>query len=96
MQTRIFVIVARYCADAVWQADKLDFRKAVHEQGFSLSLTASLIRSFFSHLYWSSALGAAERYMDLRAQVVKIQLWVDGWRKGGLEAADKQVAGLAV
>lgn len=96
VQTRIFVIVARYCADAVWQADLQDFRNTVQSTGVTLSSTAFIVRSFFSHLYWSTALGTAERYMDLRAQWVKINLWLKGWSKGGIAVAEEMSAGLEV
>lgn len=33
--------------------------------------------------------------MDMRARWIKIQLWVEGLRKGGLKGAEDHVAGLA-
>ena len=81
---------------AVWQADVLDFRKAIRLEGLSLKILTSFTSSFLSHVYWSTTLGVAEWGMDVRARAVKMVLWIRGVRKGGLTAAEAKMAGLSV
>ncbi|OXC66267.1 hypothetical protein AYX13_04990 [Cryptococcus neoformans] len=94
-QSRVFVIVARYCAKAIWQADYANFRKSLSTQGFSLSLFKSFINSFFDYAYWNTTLGLVELGLDARARSIKIVLWFDGLVKGGLKAAEAEMAGLS-
>lgn len=84
--TRIFVIVARYCAEAVWQDDKATYQRTRQLRPF--------IRACFSHLYWATAFGVTERIMDIRARWIKVGLWVHGLAQGGLTAAARQAAGI--
>jgi aarF domain-containing kinase len=84
--TRIFVIVARYCAEAVWQDDKALYRRTGELRPF--------IKACFSHVYWATTFGVAEKVMDLRARWVKMTLWVRGLAQGGWEAAGRQAAGI--
>lgn len=116
-QSRVFVIVARYCAKAgtslaffttrdlifadistqtVWQADYANFRKSLSTQGFSLNLFKSFISSFFDYAYWNTTLGLVELGLDARARSIKIALWFDGLVKGGLKAAEAEMAGLSL
>ncbi|OWZ34155.1 aarF domain-containing kinase [Cryptococcus neoformans c45] len=95
-QSRVFVIVARYCAKAIWQADYANFRKSLSTQGFSLSLFKSFINSFFDYAYWNTTLGLVELGLDARARSIKIVLWFDGLVKGGLKAAEAEMAGLSL
>lgn len=88
--SRIFVIVARYCTQAVWRDDLAQFRT----NGLSVASLRSLVCSFWAYAYWNTALGLAERLMDVRARMIKIRLWIDGLRKGGLSAAANEAAGL--
>lgn len=94
-QSRVFVIVARYCAKAIWQADYANFRKSLSTQGFSVSLFKSFINSFFDYAYWNTTLGLVELGLDARARSIKIVLWFDGLVKGGLKAAEAEMAGLS-
>ncbi|GFZ47956.1 ABC1 family protein MCP2 homolog [Saitozyma sp. JCM 24511] len=95
-QSRIYVIIARYCAEAVWQADKLDFRRSLRTDGFSLRLFSSYISSFLSYVYWETSFGMAERAMDMRARWVKMTMWLHGLTRGGLSAAEDEMAGLVL
>ncbi|WVF69595.1 hypothetical protein IAT40_004373 [Kwoniella sp. CBS 6097] len=93
-QSRIFVIVARYCADAIWQADLQSFRASWSSSGLSFSLIRSLIKSAFDYTYWNTTLGVVEWGMDVRARWIKIALWMHGLGKGGFKAAEDEAAGL--
>ena len=84
--TRIFVIVARYCAEAVWQDDKLEFKQTGAIRPF--------VRAWVSHLYWATTFGITERLMDMRARWKKMSLWVHGLYQGGLAQAGRSAAGL--
>lgn len=88
--SRIFVIVARYCTTAVWRDDVDRFRSS----RLTLSSLSTFVRAFCSYAYWNTALGLAERAMDVRARMIKMKLWLDGLRKGGLSAAANEAAGL--
>ena len=93
-QSRIFLIVARYCDDAVWRADLQGFRDSWRSSGLSLRLVTSFVTSFVSHIYWSTALGVAEWGMDVRAKAVKVGMWVHGMSTGGWAMARNEAAGL--
>ncbi|ORX34080.1 ABC1 family-domain-containing protein [Kockovaella imperatae] len=93
-QSRIFLIVARYCADAVWRDDLIRIRQAWRRTGFTLNLVSNFVSAFWSHAYWSMTLGVAEWGMDVRARIVKMGLWIHGLQQGGLAKAREQAAGL--
>ena len=95
-QTRIFLIVAQYCAKAVWQDDKKRLSAEYRQHGLSLGLISSFLSSFGSFLYWNVGLGIVEHGMDFRARIIKMELWVHGLATGGFEKANKEMAGLAV
>jgi len=110
--SRVFVIIARYCAEAceslfltlvatltvhpVWQGDVLNFQNARRTSGLSFQLLTSFAEAFLSFAYWRITLGAAEWAMDMRARAVKMRLWAEGLGKGGLTAAQAEMAGLAI
>ncbi|WVN87264.1 uncharacterized protein L203_102441 [Cryptococcus depauperatus CBS 7841] len=93
-QSRVFVIVARYCAKAVWHADLSAFRQAFSTQGFSLSIVKQLIISFFNYTYWNIGLGVVELGLDVRARSVKMALWMKGLSQGSFQTAEDKMAGL--
>ncbi|WVR04771.1 hypothetical protein IAU60_001783 [Kwoniella sp. DSM 27419] len=93
-QSRIFVIVARYCAKAVWQDDIQTIRRTLLTTGASLRLLRELVSASWNYTYWNTTLGLAEWGMDLRARWIKVSLWFTGLGKGGLKAAEDEMAGL--
>ncbi|KAK8847609.1 hypothetical protein IAR55_005468 [Kwoniella newhampshirensis] len=93
-QSRVFVIIARYCAEAVWRADVVSFHNSLRTTGLSFGVFRDFVRAFFSHVYWNTTLGIAEVGLDVRARWVKIMLWTKGLGKGGLKAAEEEMAGL--
>ena len=103
-QSRIFVIVARYCAKAgkqshytsnsankqVWDDDFTSFRS----HSLSLRSLTSLLGSWWNYTYWTTSLRIVEMGMDTKARMIKIGLWVKGLSSGGLSAANAKMAGL--
>ncbi|WWC68157.1 uncharacterized protein I206_102080 [Kwoniella pini CBS 10737] len=93
-QSRIFVIVARYCSKAVWQDEIHTIRQSLLQNGISFSIFRRLISSLWDYTYWNTTLGIVEYGMDMKARFVKISLWVHGLGKGGLKEAEDEAAGL--
>ncbi|WWD07443.1 hypothetical protein V865_005542 [Kwoniella europaea PYCC6329] len=93
-QNRVFVIVARYCAKAVWQDDIKSIRQSLSNTGLSFSILRRFISSLWDYTYWNTTLGIVEYGMDIRARWVKITLWMHGLGKGGLKEAEEEAAGL--
>ncbi|OCF77156.1 hypothetical protein I204_02868 [Kwoniella mangroviensis CBS 8886] len=91
---RVFVIVARYCAKAVWQADIKSIRQSLSNTGLSFSILRRFVSSLWDYTYWNTTLGIVEYGMDIRARWVKIALWMHGLGKGGLKEAEEEAAGL--
>ncbi|EJU04280.1 ABC1-domain-containing protein [Dacryopinax primogenitus] len=91
--TRIFVIVARYCGLSVWQADVNAFRQRWAEQGCSFSLVRSLVKSWAKyHAVWNG-LWLVEVAMDCRAKAVQVFVWVTNLSRG-LDSACQAAAGV--
>ncbi|RSH82676.1 uncharacterized protein EHS24_007670 [Apiotrichum porosum] len=93
-QHRVYIIIGRYCATSVWQADKLNLRRAYEATGLSLSLFKDLAKSWFTYTYYNTFFGVIELGMDVGARVRKVGLWVHGLRMGGFDAAFQEMAGL--
>ncbi|WWC59689.1 uncharacterized protein I303_102251 [Kwoniella dejecticola CBS 10117] len=93
-QSRIFVIVARYCSKAVWQDEIRSIRSTLAQNGLSLSVARRFVSSLWDYTYWNMTLGLVEYGMDLRARVIKMSLWIHGLGKGGLKEAEDEAAGL--
>nr|XP_019046934.1 Atypical/ABC1/ABC1-B protein kinase [Kwoniella bestiolae CBS 10118]OCF25864.1 Atypical/ABC1/ABC1-B protein kinase [Kwoniella bestiolae CBS 10118] len=93
-QNRVFVIVARYCAEAVWQSDIKSLRESLSQTGLSFSVLRRFASAIWDYTYWSTTLGIVEYGMDMRARWVKITLWIHGLGKGGLKEAEDEAAGL--
>jgi aarF domain-containing kinase len=80
----------------VWQDDVHKLRQSLHATGLSLSWISSLASSFSSYAYWNLGLGLIERGLDVRARLIKMNLWMHGLITGGLRKAEAEMAGLAV
>ncbi|WRT64578.1 uncharacterized protein IL334_001510 [Kwoniella shivajii] len=93
-QSRIFVIVARYCSEAIWQSDLTSIRESLSTTGISFGLFRKFIHSAWDYTYWNTTLGIVEWGMDVRAKWIKLTLWVHGLGKGGLKEAEDEAAGL--
>jgi len=110
-QYRVYVIIGHYCSMAgelsspsvdhqltspVWQAAVSDFKRKWNTDGFSFGLVSQLVKSWLSCAYYDAFFGTLEMGMDIGARIRKVGLWVDGFRKGGLQAAAQEMAGLKV
>lgn len=74
-----------------------DFKKKWKTSGgLSLSLFSQLAKSWLSCVYYEAFFGTLEMGMDIGARLRKVGLWVDGFRRGGLQAAAQEMAGLHV
>ncbi|KZO98931.1 ABC1-domain-containing protein [Calocera viscosa TUFC12733] len=92
-ETRIFIIVARYCGLAVWQSELSAFHERWKTSGLSLSLVGSLVESWARyHVVWNG-LWFAEVAMDCRAGAVRVFRWVSNLSRG-LESANQAAAGI--
>ena len=95
-QSRIFLIVAQYCAESIWQADRQALRQQRQAGGWSVSLLKGYCSAWLSFAYWHTSFSLAEWAMDVRARWIKVGLWVHGLSRGGLKAAGEEMAGLRV
>ncbi|KZT57755.1 ABC1-domain-containing protein [Calocera cornea HHB12733] len=92
-ETRIFVIVARYCGLAVWQSELSALQSRWRTQGLSFSLVGSLVESWTRyHVVWNG-LWFAEIAMDCRAGAVRVFRWVSNLSRG-LDSANQAAAGI--
>lgn len=94
-KVRVFVVVAKYCATAVWA----DERRAIFDgmRGSGLLSPGRLTEYFtcwwkYERLY--CGLVVLEWYMDVQAQARKFTAWVGGLWRTGFEGAHKAAAGL--
>ncbi|ORY20838.1 ABC1 family-domain-containing protein [Naematelia encephala] len=95
-QSRVFLIVAQYCAKAIWQSDVAEFKSKLRSRGLSFHIFEDILGSWYTYTYWTMTLGIVELGMDLRARAVKVGLWVEGLTKAGWRGAADHMAGLAV
>ncbi|KAG8963093.1 hypothetical protein FRC03_003458 [Tulasnella sp. 419] len=95
-RSRIFLIIARYCALAVW----LDERKAIFDEWRFTGPTWSSLGSYFSK-WWSfhklnDGIRLVEFAMDTQAQIVMMGAWLRGLWRRGFVGASRAAAGLEV
>ncbi|RXK39195.1 Atypical/ABC1/ABC1-B protein kinase [Tremella mesenterica] len=95
-QSRIFLIIAQYCAQAIYQSDLSLIRTSYNTNGLSFSLLEKYVSTIGSYMYWKTTFGLAEWLMDVRARWVKVGLWVHGLTRGGFRGAGLEMAGLSV
>lgn len=95
-KVRVFVVMAKYCATAVWA----DERQAIFDgmRGSGLLSPGKLAEYFtswwkYERLYCGFVV--LEWYMDAQAQARKFTAWVGGLWRTGFEGAHKAAAGLA-
>lgn len=95
-QSRIFLIMARYCSLAVWGDDYRQFSESVRTDGVRLPLLAHLVKSWFRFHFIYDGLRAAEWTADSRARLVKFRAWLHGLQRSGFRGAYDAAAGLQV
>ncbi|KAF8313100.1 ABC1-domain-containing protein [Clavulina sp. PMI_390] len=92
-QSRIFLIMARYCSLAVWGDDYANFRTILRHDGPKFSSIFALVRHWVGFHFIYNGLRVAEFTLDSRAKLVKLGAWVRGLR-GGLQGAHDAASGL--
>jgi aarF domain-containing kinase len=80
----------------VWQNAVADFKREWRTHGLSAHLFTNLARAWLARAYYDAFFGTLELGMDFTARIRKVGLWVHGFRKGGLQAAAQEMAGLRV
>ncbi|KAH9963906.1 ABC1-domain-containing protein [Russula dissimulans] len=94
-KVRVFIVMAKYCATAVWDYE----RQSIFDdmRGSGLLSPGSLTKYFaawwrYERLYCKFVV--LEWYMDIQAQVRKFTAWFGGLWRTGFEGAHKAAAGL--
>lgn len=95
-QSRIFLIMARYCSLAAWGDDYERFTKSVQRDGVRIALLVGLVRSWLGFRLIYDGLRFAEWTADSRARFVKLHAWSRGLEHGGFRAAHEAAAGLQI
>ena len=80
----------------MWQHDVEDLRHEYAAHGLSFSLVRHFFSSLVTYTRYRMFFGTIEMGMDVRARLVKVGLWLNGFVKGGFHAAELQAAGLTV
>ncbi|EIN11810.1 ABC1-domain-containing protein [Punctularia strigosozonata HHB-11173 SS5] len=93
---RVFLVMSRYCARAVWRDDRRRLFEEMREKGFlSLGVWLEYVRRWWQYEKTFRGLGAVETYMDLQAWRVKTSAYLTGLWKWGFVGAHLAAAGLA-
>jgi aarF domain-containing kinase len=79
-----------------WQDDLNTLNRAIRRDGLSFGIIVSFFRCFAAYAYWNLGLGVVEKGLDIRARLVKMNLYMNGLIKGGFERAQAEMAGLSV
>lgn len=93
-QSRVFMIVARYCAEAAYRADLADLRGRWRAEGLSWGVMKGWVGAVWTYVGWRVELGLAEGWTEVRARGVKVGLFFRGLGRGGLGEAEQVMAGL--
>lgn len=78
----------------VWRDDLNALGVVIRRDGLTIKSIGSFLSSFASYAYWNLGLGLVERGMDMRARLIKMNLWLHGFAVGGIKRAEAQMAGL--
>lgn len=93
---RLRTILKASSDHAVYRAEREEVARDFRDNGFSLGLICSALRVILNLAYYRTMFGTAELGMDLSARVKKIEMWLHGLARGGLQAAADEAAGLGV
>ncbi|KAI0051236.1 ABC1-domain-containing protein [Auriscalpium vulgare] len=93
---RVFLIMAKYCASAVWQDDRRRLIDEMRERGL---LSPSTLAEYFG-CWWRyerlvGSLVVLEKFMDAQAFMRKTMAWLRGLYRQGFGGAHRAAAGLA-
>ncbi|KDQ53504.1 hypothetical protein JAAARDRAFT_136813 [Jaapia argillacea MUCL 33604] len=93
---RVFLIMAKYCAYAVWQDDRRRLIDEMREKGLmSFGLLFEYFGCWWRYEKLHTQLLVTEAVMDGEAALVKLRAWVRGLRTMGWQGAYRASAGLA-
>ncbi|GHJ87079.1 hypothetical protein NliqN6_3481 [Naganishia liquefaciens] len=92
--SRIFIIVARFCAFAVHEDDQRILRERRAKYGITTDWLVDYVREWYNFHWFYTGLRVVEWGMDARARAVKVLLWLKGLRERGWEGAFEVSAGL--
>ncbi|TFY83696.1 hypothetical protein EWM64_g309 [Hericium alpestre] len=93
---RVFLIMAKYCAVAVWQDDRRRLIDEMREKGlFSPSILVEYFKCWWTYEKVYRSLIVAETFLDLQAYLRMTTAWILGLWAKGFEGAHKAAAGLA-
>ncbi|KAA1474282.1 ABC1-domain-containing protein [Dentipellis sp. KUC8613] len=93
---RVFLIMAKYCASAVWQDDRRRLIDQMREKGItSPSLLVEYFKCWWGYEKLYRSLIVVETFMDLQAHFRMTLAWLCGLYSRGFDGAHKAAAGLA-
>ncbi|KAJ9108246.1 hypothetical protein QFC19_002494 [Naganishia cerealis] len=92
--SRVFIIVARFCAFAVHEEDQRLLLERRAKQGLTTDWIVDYIKEWYNFQVFYNGLRIVEWGMDARARAVKVLLWLKGLRERGWEGAFEVSAGL--
>ncbi|KAJ9122261.1 hypothetical protein QFC22_001681 [Naganishia vaughanmartiniae] len=92
--SRIFLIVARFCAFAVHEDDQQILRERRAKEGLTTDWIVDYVKEWYHFEVFYNGLRIVEWGMDARARAVKVLLWLKGLRERGWEGAFEVSAGL--
>lgn len=93
---RVFLIMAKYCAYAVWRDDRIRLGDQMRERGLvSIGLLWEYFACWWRYEKLHTSFAIAEWAMDWKAQLVKTMAWLRGLRTLGFDGAYRAAAGLA-
>ncbi|KAI0268807.1 ABC1 family-domain-containing protein [Gloeopeniophorella convolvens] len=94
-KVRVFVVVAKYCATAVWEDDRQRMFDGLRGSGLlSPGRLAEYFSTWWRYERFYGGLVVLEWYMDVQAQARKLSSWFRGLWRTGFEGAHKAAAGL--
>ncbi|KZT26756.1 ABC1-domain-containing protein [Neolentinus lepideus HHB14362 ss-1] len=93
---RVFLIMAKYCAYAVWRDDRIRLGDQMRERRLvSIGLLWEYFACWWRYEKLHTSFAIAEWAMDWKAQLVKTMAWLRGLRTLGFDGAYRAAAGLA-
>ncbi|EIM82704.1 ABC1-domain-containing protein [Stereum hirsutum FP-91666 SS1] len=95
-KVRVFLIMAKYCATAVWRDDRRRVLDSMREQGlFSFHNLGEYISCWWRYEKLYRSLAVLEMFLDTQAWARKTAAWMRGLWRVGFDGAHKAAAGLA-
>jgi len=93
-ESRIFLILARYCSLAVWREEKASIKKSLKANLTQVSIWRDAYNSFWSYQKIWTGFRLLELWMDLNAKLIKNWIWLRTLLSSGRVNARRAAAGL--